>query len=276
MPPLDQFVGDQLGLVRELVDQQARLGILVLARSLGMALCLGGLLFRHEWRLRIGIGALLALTLLGRLPPQSLTIVTGVSLPLGLVWELMLGVTLGLGATLCLWPLSLVSDLLAQFLGTPLGGESDSGGVGFGMSGRSVHLLLRALALVVFLQSNGHVTLLLACERSLRDWPLGVWPETIPFVEWLTRLLQHAAILGLSLAAPLLGACGLVSLAVALIVRWFPQFERLASLPSLRQSVCWLLLSLGIPGIVEQIERQTLAGPTPPATTTDLQREGGP
>ena len=251
-----------LGVAEQVVGQQALLGGLVLARVLGLVLCLGGLLFRLEMRLRLGLAALLGLMLVTRLDTSSPPVPAGTGFVTAAVAELALGAAVGLGASVVLLAVRLGAEFLGQFPGTvdvPAGGWSGglSGGGEAGEEGRPLQVLFKSLALLVFLQSQGHVRVVQACQRSLRLWPVGHWHDQPVLSDWIPGLLQQAALLGLNLAGPLLAGCGLAALGVALIVRWLPQLEGLTVLPSCRLALCWLVLACGIPAVVEQLERQS-------------------
>ncbi|MFM8583176.1 MAG: flagellar biosynthetic protein FliR [Planctomycetaceae bacterium] len=261
LSPLD------LGVAEQLVGQQALLGGLLLARVLGLVLCLGGLLFRLELRMRLGLAGVLCLMLLMRLDADSPPLTPGTGWVTAAVAELALGAGVGLGAAVVLLAVRLGAEFLGQFPGTIDGpGGGWAGGLGGGgdaaEEGRPLQRLFKSLAVLVFLQSQGHVRVVQACQRSLDLWPVGHWQDQPVLGDWIPTLLQQAVLLGLNLAGPLLAGCGLAALGVALIVRWLPQLEGLTVLPSCRLALCWLILACGLPGVVHQLERYAVETPS--------------
>lgn len=203
--------------------RQADLFLLALARVLG--LCLTAPLLSNRLvplALRLTVAALVAAAVLPALlaaPPPAL------GLPL-LAWSLLVelatGLTIGFAAELLFTAVQVGGELLDIDLGFALASVLDpSGSAALPMVGNLQHLL----ALLLYLNLNGHHLLLRTLAASYRVVPiggLGFGPATHAQLTTLAATLFTGAV---ALVAPALAALWLTSLALALLNRAVPQMN---------------------------------------------------
>lgn len=224
--------------------------LLVAARLAGLSFCLPVLFRGAHWVLRAGVVLSLALVLWPGVSSQAVPAGSwGESAGL-VVMEFVLGASMSLAASLVLSAVRLSAELIDQQLGLTMTeglalGERGGAGVG--------SLVLRTLAILVFLETGGHLMVVRACAESFQVIPPGV-ADLAPGLEVvLMELVQQSFVLALRLAAPVWGATALVSLAWGMAGRMVPALGNLFSVAPWRAGLGLLALSFALPVVAEVV-----------------------
>lgn len=204
------------------------------------------------WRLRLLMSVLIAQALIASVAaapvPANMT-----AMLIALGSELAIGATIGYAARLVLAGVQLGAMHIGQQMGLSLA-ETFGGGAAPGESGM-LRRLLYLLAAVIFLTIGGHREVILALRRTLQAVPLAGFPAGAGMLEMVTALLGASFVLALKVAAPVLVAMLLATVALGALQRTVPQYNTLTiGLPvRLMVGLFVLAVSLGAFGrVVEQ------------------------
>lgn len=169
--------------------------------------------------LGVGIGVLMAPAIPIR-PGGVWVGVTGYTI--GLVSELLWGIALGLGVSLLLEAARLAGEMLDLQMGFRVASLFDPiSGSQLGIFSHIYYLV----ALLMFLQLNGHHWLLMGLGRSFLICPAGSLSCDPQLTEIFLDLVKTIFHFGIRLAAPVLLAVFLADLAFGLVSRMVPQMN---------------------------------------------------
>ena len=193
-------------------------------------------------RLRLLAALVIGVAVLGRAAPVRVPAGLG-ELVLVCGLELALGAAIGWAAGLIFAGVELaaahVGAQLGVSLGEALGGEGDG-------EGSSVAAAYRVIALAVFLVIGGHRELLGALLDTLQFVPVGGAHLSAGAVEVAAALLQASFVLALKVAAPVLIAILLATVAMGLLHRALPPCHILSTDLPIRAMVGMLVMALGL------------------------------
>lgn len=164
--------------------------------------------------------------------------------------EFVLGACMSLAASIVLSAVRLAAELIDQQLGLTL-----TEGLALGEQGGAgvAAMILRALSILVFLETGGHLMVVRACAESFQVIPPGV-ADLIPGLELvLMELVQQSFVLALRLAAPIWGATALVNIAWGMAGRLVPALGGLFSVAPWRAGLGLLALSFALPLVAEVV-----------------------
>jgi len=160
--------------------------------------------------------------------------------------EFALGFILGLGVTVLLSGLQLAGQIIDQQLGLEFG-QVINPDLGGGVSITSQMLFLLGTVVLLSMEPvNAHILLLSALVETFDAMPVG---EAVLFsgtAEVLTELVHKSLLLGVQVAAPVLAAMSLVSLALGFLGHSVPQINQMVVGFPIRSlaGMCMLTFSL--------------------------------
>ncbi len=207
-------------------------------------------------RLRILLALVMALAVAGRVAPAALP-ASSVALVLAMAGEFLIGLAIGYAARLIFVGVELGAFHAGQQMGlslaevfNPLGDDAPD----------ALRKMLHLLTLVLFLAIGGHRLMISALVGSFQTLPLVSFTQPGAVLSTLTALLTVSFTLALKIAAPVLIAIVLASVAMAFIQRTLPQANILSTgLPVrllLGFVVILAVLAMGaLPELVEQASR---------------------
>jgi flagellar biosynthesis protein FliR len=175
-----------------------------------------------------------------------------VSLVLGMGGELLVGATLGFATNLLFGALEMAGEQIGQQMGIALAevfnpmSESNTNVVG---------QLLNLTGIAVFLLIGGHRALLGGLLDTFGTVPLLKVGLPAGILDVMVALLTASLVLSLKVAAPVLVAMMLVSLAMGLIQRTMPQFNILSVGFQVRAAVAAAVLAVGVAALGPLIEQ---------------------
>ena len=170
-------------------------------------------------RLRVLLAVVLALAVAGRvaLPAGPMSDAAFVAAAAG---ELLVGAAIGLAAAVVLSGVELGAFHISQQMGLSLAEVFDPVTA---QSGDPVRRLLVLLAVVVFLGVGGHTMVLSALLESFESVPVGSALAAGRVLDLIVSLLGASFVLGLKVAAPVLAAMLLATVALGLLQKTLPQ-----------------------------------------------------
>jgi len=170
--------------------------------------------------------------------------------------ELGVGLVLGFFALLAYTGVQVAGELLSEQLGFMMSREADP------TSGEDVTVVAHfasVLALLLFLAVDGHHWLLAALGRSFERVPVGTFSVTgltmERLVDGFTRMYES----GVVLAAPVLCATLLTTLAVGIVARLVPQINAMMMAFPLRIAIGLVMLGAALPFMARAAEHQFVA-----------------
>ncbi|HUS91315.1 MAG TPA: flagellar biosynthetic protein FliR [Phycisphaerae bacterium] len=170
-------------------------------------------------KLRLVVSAAMALGAVGLLGRPVALPTSGFDLAMGLVCEAIIGAAIGYAARLIVAGVELgafqVSSQMGLSLAELIGGGADSPS--------SIGGLFRLLAVVVFLAVGGHRALVGGLLDSLQLLPPMGFTPSAGILDVLVGCLAAAFVLALKVAAPVLVALLLATVALGLLHRTVPQ-----------------------------------------------------
>lgn len=173
-------------------------------------------------RLRVVLAGMIALALFPLVGPTVPTTLGFGGALVGIVGETLIGLTMGLALSLVLMGAELAGELAGQQAGLSLGQIINP------MSSSESTVLASIYAVVfqaLFLAVGGHRALLRALLDTFAVIPPASYRVDARVAELLTNLLSSSFILALKLAAPVLIAMFLTSVALGLVSRSIPQLN---------------------------------------------------
>jgi len=201
-------------------------------------------------RLRLLAAVVIGLAVVGRAaPPAAPDSLGELVLVCGL--ELALGAAIGWAAGLIFAGVELaaahVGTQLGVSLGEAMGGEGDG-------EASPVASAYRVMALAVFLLIGGHRELLGGLLDTLQLVPVGGVSLPGGALGTAAALLQASFILALKVAAPVLIAILLATVAMGLLHRALPPSHTLSTELPIRAMVGMLVMALGLAGLAWAVE----------------------
>ena len=179
-------------------------------------------------QVRVGLAALVALALapaLPAMPPVRLDSALGWTL---VVQQLLVGGVVGLAMSLILSSVQLAGSIVGLQMGL---GFSTLFDPLQGVEVTSLASFLNLLALLLFLDINGHLLLLAVLARSFTLVPVGIAQGAgIGAAGWHALAREGGALfsLGLAMAAPALGVLLIANLGLAILSKLSPQLNLFA------------------------------------------------
>ena len=226
--------------------------LLVTARLTGMFLVAP--VYSHKVlpvRLRVGLALAVAVAVLGRLAQPVAMPADVVALALAVGIEAGLGAAIGYAACLLFVGVELGAAHVGQQIGIGLRGVIASQGAG---GSHPVGMLFRLVALVTFLAIGGHRDMMAAMLTSFKTVPLGavVSPEALGGL--VVGLLSMSFVLALQVAAPVLIALLLATVALGFLQKTIPQCHVLSTDPPIRALLGLLVLAVSVAAVVALVE----------------------
>lgn len=231
--------------------------VLLLAslRWLGCLLCLPGLgVAGVTVRMRIALALLLSIVML---PAVSVTgdgraAVTSAVEWLGMsVGEFVIGCALGLGVRILFSALALAGELIDHQAGMAVRQVLDPSGEYGGPIGGAL-AWMGAAAILLTPPLGGHLTLVAAMLDQFREIPLGS-VDRVPGSTLMVVLVQQALSLAVDVAAPMLAAVSLVTLAAGWLGRSTPRLRVETLVAPVRVAVCLAILTIAAPGLRDRL-----------------------
>ncbi len=213
--------------VTELTGQLAWAPTLLLATARISAACAVAPVFAERavpMRLRVAMGAVIALAVVGRFAHPAAAPRGWGELAIGVGGEVLIGMAIGLAARLLFVGVELGAMHIAQQMGIALGEIFDP----FRESPGMLRQLYRLLAIVLFLAIGGHRALIGSVLDSFQFVPAGGFTGAQGAVDLLAGMLSAGFLLGLKVAAPVLAAMLLATVALGLLQRTLPQCNTLS------------------------------------------------
>jgi len=170
-------------------------------------------------RLRVLLAVVLALAAAGRVALPAGPMSDGAFLAAA-AGELLVGATIGLAAAVVLSGVEMGAFHISQQMGLSLSQVFDPVTA---QGGDPVRRLLVLLAVVVFLAVGGHTMMLSALLGSFESVPVGSVLAAGRATDLIVALLGASFVLGLKVAAPVLAAMLLATVALGLLQKTLPQ-----------------------------------------------------
>jgi flagellar biosynthetic protein FliR len=181
---------------------------------------------------------------------------TWVGFGLAAAKELAVGLVLGFFALLAYTGVQVAGELLSEQMGFMMSKVADP------TTDAEMTVLARlatVMALLLFVAVDGHHWLLAALARSFERVPAGrfsLGPATLDrFLDGFARMYES----GVVLAAPVLCATLLTTVAIGVVARLVPQIHAMMMAFPVRIAIGLLMLGLALPFIVHAAERQFAA-----------------
>jgi flagellar biosynthetic protein FliR len=170
--------------------------------------------------------------------------------------ELLVGLVLGFFALLAYTGVQVAGELLSEQMGFMMSRETDPT---TGAETTVLAQLATVLGLLLFVAVDGHHWLLAALARSFERVPVGGFrlggATLARLVGGFVRMYES----GIVLAAPVLCATLLTTVAVGVVARLVPQINAMMMAFPLRIAIGLVMLGAALPFIVHAAERQFIA-----------------
>lgn len=203
-------------------------------------------------RLRLFMSIVIALAVVARKPEPVMLPCSWFDLAMGLACELVLGAVIGMAARLLFVGVQLGALYVGQQMGislpavfNPLAEDASD----------AVRRLFKLLTVVLFLAIGGHRTLLAALMRSFQTIPPHNFVPGSAMLDMVVAMLAGSFLLALKVAAPILLALLLATVAMGFVQRTIPQCNLLSTGFPVRLMLGQLVLAavLGVlPWLVER------------------------
>jgi len=178
-------------------------------------------------------------------PPQDLY-----SFVMVIVHEVVAGLLIGAFMSFVLQSAQIAGSLIDTQMGL---GMSQILNPINGISTTVVSQFKYMLAVVVFLSMNGHHLMLQALIKSYGDMP-GLTMESLPALkDGLVNLFGQLSLLGLQMAAPVLGVSLIVDAALGIINKAVPQLQVIQVGMPAKIVIGMIALGVGLPAIVSGV-----------------------
>jgi len=169
--------------------------------------------------------------------------------------ELLVGLSLGFFALLAYTAVQVAGELLSEQMGFMMSQETDP------TTEEEMTVLAQlamALALLLFLAVNGHHWLLGALAQSFEQVPVGGFELRAATLERLVDAFARMCESGVVLAAPVLCAALLTTVAVGVVSRMVPQINAMMMAFPVRIAIGLVMLGMALPFMAHAAERQFL------------------
>jgi flagellar biosynthetic protein FliR len=173
-------------------------------------------------RLRALLAVVIALAVVGRVPAGTVVPDEWLGLALSLAGEVAVGVLIGYAARLVFVGVELGAMHVGQQMGVALAEAYDEQAAD---SAGAVRRLFWVLALVIFLALGGHREIVAAVLRTFQVVPLAGFAPGQAVLGAVVALLGASFALAIKVAAPVLIAMLLATVAMGLLQRTFPQLH---------------------------------------------------
>lgn len=167
--------------------------------------------------------------------------------------ELLVGLVLGFFALLAYTGVQVAGDLLSEQMGFSMASEADP------MTEEEMTVvaeLATVLALLVFMAVDGHHWMLGALGKSYERVPVGGFELSGATMQRLLAAFTRMYESGVVLAAPVLCATLLTTVAVGIISRVVPQINAMMMAFPARIAIGLLMLGAALPFVVHAAQRQ--------------------
>ena len=196
-------------------------------------------------RYKIGLGGLMAILLTPVVNAMHIDLVFDQLTAVVLVFkEILTGVSIGFTMSLLFAGVELAGEQISMDMGISMAQVFDPS-VSHNMS--VIATLKNTLAILIFLIIDGHHFLVQAVAYSYEVVSIGDWQLSSFAVEKIFRLSAQVFIIGIKVAAPIIVALFLTSVAMGIIARAVPQMNIFFVGFPIRIAVGFLFLSLGFP-----------------------------
>jgi len=202
-------------------------------------------------KLRVFMSVAVGLAVVSRLGEPVALPAGGGELVIGLGCEAAIGATIGYAARLIFSGVELGASHIGQQMGVSLGEAfnplAEEGGV--------VRRAYRILALVIFLAIGGHRMLIAAVMRTFQAVPLMGFAPTSAMLNTVVALLGASFVLALKVAAPVLAAMLLATVAMGLLQRTLPSCHILSVGLPIRVMLALAVIAVTLrflPGLIER------------------------
>ncbi len=195
---------------------------------------------------------LLALLLSQVVPRQPLAIASGLEMAVLLGAELLLGLVLGLSVRLILTSFQMAGQFIGFQMGFTIVNVVDP------QSGSQTSILAQfsyILAILIFLMINGHHYLIQALVRSFELVPPGGFVVNPGVFTKLAKLSSHMFTVALKIAAPVMSALLLATIALGIVSKTVPQMNILIVGFPLNIGIGLLLLGFSMSTVVPYVIR---------------------
>lgn len=193
------------------------------------------------------------------------------SIPMPLMAEFVVGLGIGLAASVVVQALTLASEIVALQTGLSLGQiispSIDTGGPALGQ-------LYGLLGLAVFVSVGGPAASLTSVANSLQRIPPG---SPLAFDGGAMALLAITGQLfgyAVQIAAPVMVAVTVTNIAVAIINRAVPQLNAMAMSFAVTLGVGLLMFGVSLPLVVRTLSRWTTQAPATATSLVELMADG--
>jgi len=163
--------------------------------------------------------------------------------------EVLVGVGLGWMLSLVLAALKIAGAYLAQEMGLTLAALASPTDQ---QSSTIVGQILETIGLLLFLAVGAHHSVLRIFHLTPDASPIGADLQ-LPHTGWLVSLLSRVEILGLELAMPVAVGLILVTVLLAVLMRWAPQFNLLSFGTPVRLLAGLGLAALLLPDVINRM-----------------------
>ena len=225
---------------------------LVIARVAGMFIVAP--VFGHAVvpvRLRVGMAIVVSLAVAGRVAAPVAAPPGALDLAIGLSAEAAIGAVIGCAARLLFVGLELGALHVGRQMGLGLADVFNPTGAGPVGSPAG---LLRLLGVVIFLAIGGHRDLIAALLRSFQAIPLRGFVPTGAMLGLVMGLLKASFEVALKLAAPVLVALLLATVALGMLHKTMPQCNILSTNLPIRAMAGMLILACCLAAMMSVIE----------------------
>lgn len=192
------------------------------------------------WQVRIFLSLVIALALAGA--GQVALPVSGGELVFCLISELIVGLAIGYAASLIFAGVQIGAFHISQQMGLNLSDVFDPQADQLALVGRFFHML----AIAIFLTIGGHRELIASLMSSFDLLPAGNFPQAANALGVVVGLLTEMLVLGLKLAAPVLAAMLLATVAIGFLQKTLPQVNFLSVTIPVRSLFGLAVLAAGI------------------------------
>ena len=174
------------------------------------------------------------------------------SLVVGMTGELLIGMVMGLIVSIVFSGLQLAGLIIDQQMGIGMAQVFDP------LFDEETSVLSQFyfwLAMVIFLSIRGHILLVGALVKSLKTIPPGQFVVSEDVVMSLTNILQVSFVIAIQIAAPLVVAIFLTTLAMGFVARTVPQLNILSVGFSIRLMLGYVLVIVCLIPVIEIFQR---------------------
>ena len=202
-------------------------------------------------KVKATVGIIIGLGVTGRLAAPVSLPQDWASLALGVGGEVLLGASIGFAANLLFLGIQMGAQQIGQQMGIALANVFNPlAQTTANVMGTLFHLT----SLAVFLAIGGHRVMLQGLMNTFDTVPLMGFGMTPDVLDAILSLLSASFILAIKVAAPVVTALMLSSVAMGLIQRTMPQFNILSAGFQIRVMLTTIILAVSVASLVPLIE----------------------